>query len=97
MWLQMSDPWDTMIPFFSAPSQALSDTFYDSPSYCSEMDKNNMLMWLAGVSSGEVLGALGSGVMLVPQTQEGNTVSHSQGVSRLDTCVLSKTLTFNSV
>lgn len=79
-----------MIPFFSAPSLALSDTLYDSPSYCSEMDKNNMLLWPAGVSSEEVLGALGSGgVRLAPQTQEGSTVSHSQGVSRLDTCATS--------
>lgn len=46
---------------FLLPTLTLSDTFYDSPSYCSEMDKNNMLMWPAGVSSGEVLGALGSG------------------------------------
>ncbi len=92
VWLQMSDPWDTMIPFFSAPSLALSDTFYDSPSYCSEMDKNNMLMRSAGVSSSRGLGCTGfRGVRLAPQTQEGSTVSHSQGVSRLDTCVPSRT------
>lgn len=45
--------------FFSAHSLTLSDTFYGSPSYCSEMDKNNMLIWPAGVSSGEVQGELG--------------------------------------
>lgn len=69
-----------MIPFSSAPSLALSDTFGDSPCYCSEMDKNNMLMRPAGVSSGEVSGAVGSGgVRLAPQTQEDSTVSHSRG------------------
>lgn len=42
---------------------------------------------MVGVSSGKVLGAVGSGgVRLAPQTQEGSTVSHSQGVSRLDMC-----------
>lgn len=69
-----------MIPFFSAPSLALSYTFYDCPSYCSEMDKNNMLFcgqrvfpversWVHWVQ----------GVRRAPQTQEGSTLSHSQG------------------
>lgn len=66
------------ISFFLVPPLALSlDIFYDPliPSYCSEMDKNNTVMWPAGVSSEEVLGALGSGVICVSlglQTKEGS-------------------------
>lgn len=74
------DPWDTMIPLFSAPSLALSDTFSDSPSYCSETDKNNVL-WCGQrafpVERSRVHGVQGVG--LAPQTQEGSAVSHSQG------------------
>lgn len=79
-----------MIPLLSAPSWTLSHTFYDSPSYCSETDKNNLLFCVSeGVPSEEVQRV--RGVRQTPEEQEGSTVSHSRGVSRLDACVPSRT------
>lgn len=61
---------------------SLSESFYEAPIYCLEVDKNNKLaIWPRGVPVMRSWGGywVSDGVRPAPRTQEGNTVSHGQG------------------